>query len=412
MRFRFSFLAAVVTALLLVCGSRLNAAPASPAPATATPVAASIGQARIDTMLRTGHADPAWFSSVFLAEISPAMLEAGLASLTPMLGQYLSLTPAADPGHFVVQFSKGTAEAYIHFDSQGKIDGLRITKPHLAVASLDDALKTLADVPGTVSYIVEDARGTARASRQPDDPLAVGSAFKLAVLNALADEIRRSRRHWSDVVPLAAQWKSLPSGVLQNWPAGTPITISTYATEMISISDNTAADSLIHIAGQGALAPYAESNKPFLTTREMFTLKSTEGDRFRGMYLTVDSASGRASVLRQVDALPLPPLDTFETKPNLGVEWHYSARDLCRLMWKVASLPLMSVNPGVADAKDFSHVAYKGGSDAGVLNLTTAVTTRRGMRLCFSATVNATTAIDETTFELRYGAALRTLAGL
>jgi hypothetical protein len=81
-------------------------------------------------------------------------------------------------------------------------------------------------------------------------------------------------------------------------------------------------------------------------------------------------------------------------------------------MWKVASLPLMSVNPGVADAKDFSHVAYKGGSDAGVLNLTTAVTTRRGMRRCFSATVNATTAIDETTFELRYGAALRTLAGL
>ena len=130
------------------------------------------------------------------------------------------------------------------------------------------------------------------------------------------------------------------------------------------------------------------------------------------MYLTVDSAAGRGSVLRQADALALPAVDTLDTTPITAVEWHYSVRDLCRLMERVGSLPLMSVNPGVAEASDFAHVAYKGGSDAGVLNLTTAVTTRRGTHFCFSATVNSTTTIDETTFELQYGAALRTLAGI
>jgi hypothetical protein len=181
---------------------------------------------------------------------------------------------------------------------------------------------------------------------------------------------------------------------------------------MISISDNTAADSLIHFVGAKAIAPYAGGNDPFLTTREMAIMKSRSGAHLRGMYLTVDSPGGRASALRQVDAMALPAVDTLETTPIPAVEWHYSVRDLCRLMRRVASLPLMSVNPGVADASDFARVAYKGGSDAGILNLTTAVTTHRGTQFCFSATVNATTTVDESAFELQYGAALRTLAGL
>jgi hypothetical protein len=181
---------------------------------------------------------------------------------------------------------------------------------------------------------------------------------------------------------------------------------------MISISDNTAADSLIHIVGQKAIAPYAGSNTPFLTTREMAIMKAHSGAQIRGMYLTVDSPVGRASALRQVDAMALPDVDALETTPIPAVEWHYSVRDLCRLMERVAALPLMSVNPGIADASDFARVAYKGGSDVGILNLTTAITTRRGTKLCFSATVNSTAMVDETAFELQYGAALRTLAGL
>lgn len=397
-------LTTVVTAILFaLCIAPIAAQSPAPAPS------ANVAQSRIDTMLRTGHADPAWFSDVFLAQASAAQVDAAIASLTPSLGTYQSLAPTANPNRFIARFGKGTAVVFIHFDAQGRIDGL-FFKP--AAASLDDALKTLAAFPGSVSYVVQQGGGTTRAAFHDDALLAVGSTFKLAVLNGLLDEIRNGRRHWSEVVPLNAGWKSIPTGVLQNWPAGTPITLATYATEMISISDNTAADSLIHIAGRNAIAPYAGGNAPFLTTREMATLKSSEGARFRGMYLTVDSAAGRASVLRQIDALPVPPADTFDMTPLAAIEWHYTVRDLCRLMERVASLPLMSVNPGLADPSDFPHVAYKGGSDGGVLNFTTAVTTRRGTRFCFSATVNSTAAVDQSAFAVQYGAALRALAGL
>ena len=405
LRGRIGELAIVVAvmAFTLWCAPRLDAQTASPAPA------ASLAQTRVDTMLRTGHADPAWFSAEFLAQANATQIDAVIASLTPSVGVYQSLAPTASPNRFVARFSKGTVDVFIHFDAQEKIDGFFL-RP--GAASLDDALKALAAFPGSVSYIVEQIGGPTRGAFRDDMPLAVGSTFKLAVLNALFAEIHSGRRRWSDVVPLQAQWKSIPSGVLQRWPTGTPITLSTYATEMISISDNTAADSLIHIVGQKAIAPYAGGNEPFLTTREMAIMKSHSGTHVRGMYLTVDSPGGRASALRQVDVMAVPGVDTLETTPIPAVEWHYTVRDLCRLMERVASLPLMSVNPGVADPSDFSRVAYKGGSDVGILNLTTAVTTHRGTKLCISATVNATTAVDETAFEVQYAAALRTLAGL
>jgi beta-lactamase class A len=188
------------------------------------------------------------------------------------------------------------------------------------------------------------------------------------------------------------------------------MTIATYATQMISISDNTAADALIHIDGPRALAPYAGANLPFMTTREMVTLKSTEGAALRARYLAATTPAARASILRQSDALPLPAIETLVTDPLIAIEWHYSVRDLCTMMRRVAKLPLMSVNPGGADASAFRHVAFKGGSDFGIMNLTTMVTTRRGTTFCVSATVNdATKPVDETTFGQGYAAVLRSL---
>jgi hypothetical protein len=294
-----------------------------------------------------------------------------------------------------------------------KIDGLLFKPPEIAAGSLSDALGALQRVAGTVSYAIVEKGRPEPAALNPSEVLAVGSAFKLAVLNALLDEITGGSRHWNGVVPLSQRWKSLPSGVLNTWPAGTPLTLATYAAEMISISDNTAADALVRIVGPAALARYAGSNEPFLTTREMFILKSSEGASSRGMYLTVDSPAGRAGVLRRIDALPLPGIEQMITTPDLGVEWHYSVRDLCKLMERVASLPLMSINPGVANPADFDQVAYKGGSDTGVINMTTMVTTHRGTKLCFSATANDSAHdVNDAAFEAAYGAALRQLAKL
>lgn len=127
-----------------------------------------------------------------------------------------------------------------------------------------------------------------------------------------------------------------------------------------------------------------------------------------------DAASteqARADVLSRVDALPLPQIAQLMVTPDLNVEWHYSVQDLCSLMQRVQGMPLMQVNPGVASPGTFRSVAYKGGSDLGAINMTTSVTTKRGTHICFSATANDPSHdVDDSAFELAYGAALADLA--
>lgn len=405
------FLAAVLTVALLGATPDVSPSPAATAaPALSQAEAIKLAQDRLDTMLRTGHADPAWFSASFLTRAPAGKIDEVAAQLTKMLGAYQSVE--FTPTHFIAHFAKGSDDVLIHFDENQKIDVLFFKPPVLATSSLDSALDAMRTPTGTLSYVILEG-GRSQAALDASDPLAVGSAFKLAVLNALQDEIASGQRHWSDVVPLQAAWKSLPSGILRTWPDGTPMTLATYATEMISISDNSAADALARLVGAKALQPYAQGNAPFLTTREMFVLKSTEGAALRQQYLTAKTPAQRAAVVKRADAMPLPDLDALESAPVLAVEWHYSVRQLCGMMQRVANLPLMSINPGAVDARAFRHVAYKGGSDAGVINMTTMVTTKAGHTLCFSATLNESSkAVDDTAFGLSYAAVLARLAGM
>lgn len=396
--------------LLIVAGTASAAhADATPSPAPQTPVA--IATDRLDTMLRTGHADASWFSDSFLAQIPVSKLDEIVASLTTSLGAYQRIE--FTPSNFVAHFAKGTDDILIHLDDNNKIDRLWFKPPVVSTASLDDALGSLRSMQGTVSYVITEEGRPERAAFNADAPLAVGSAFKLAVLSALQDEIREGKRRWTDVVLLSAQWKSLPTGVLQRWPDQTPMTIASYASEMISISDNTAADTLIHLVRGADLAKYQETNVPFLTTREMFILKSTGARALRSAYSAATTARARSTVLARVDAEPLPAANELLATPDLAIEWHYSARDLCGFMSRVAGLPLMSINPGVADAGDFRRVAFKGGSDTGAINLTTMLVTKHGSRFCFSATLNdPSKPLDDTAFETAYAAAVRQLATL
>jgi Beta-lactamase enzyme family len=371
--------------------------------------AIDIASERIDTMLRTGHAEPAWFSATFLAQVSASQVDAVIAGLIKTLGAYqrVEFTPAK----FVAHFANGTDDVLIQLDADNKIAGLIFKPPIMATSSIDDGLRALAQMPGTVSYVIIEEGRTERAALNPSEPLAVGSSFKLAVLNALADEITGGSRRWSDVVPLRKEWKSLPSGVLRTWPDNTPLTLATYAAEMISVSDNTAADALVRIVGPSALRQYGFRNDPFLTTREMFVLKSTPGADLRAAYLHAASPNERAAVLARVDAQPLPRIEQLLTSPDPSVEWHYSVRELCKLISRVSQLPLMSINPGVADPADFRSVAYKGGSDFGIINLTTMVTTKRGTPVCFSATINdASHPVDESALTSAYSTVLRHIA--
>lgn len=358
-------------------------------------------------MLRSGHADAAWFSTAFLSQIPVTKVDGILAQLTSSLGDYGGIE--GSHGDFIARFAKGTQEVLVHLDAQNNIDSL-LFKPPKLTTSLDDALRALQRSSGTLSYVIIEGRSE-RAALNASTPLAIGSTFKLAVLAALRDRVARGELHWADVVSLDPQWKSLPSGVMQTWPDELPVTLATYAAQMISISDNPAADALIRIVGPSALAPYAGKNTPFLTTREVFVMKSTPGAARGAAFRAASNTAERVAVLHAVDTMALPRAGEVIAEPLLDLEWHYSVRELCALMDRVADLPLMTINAGVADPGAFRRVAYKGGSDSGVVNLTTHVTTRRGTQICFSATVNdATKPVDESALFSAYGAVLGALA--
>jgi hypothetical protein len=104
-------------------------------------------------------------------------------------------------------------------------------------------------------------------------------------------------------------------------------------------------------------------------------------------------------------------VDIFAGGPvAIDVEWFFSTRELCDLMRRVQALPMMSLNPGLANPADWQRVAFKGGSEPGVLNLTTWLLGRDGRQFCVSATWNNPQArLDESQFFLLYTSLLGTL---
>jgi beta-lactamase class A len=341
------------------------------------------------------------FSQSFLAQIPGSQLTPIRDQVVAPLGTFERVD--GSNGRYVAHFTHGELTVNIHLDTQGKIDFLQLLNPTIAGGSIDDARKMLEALPGNVGYLVlRDGREV--AARNAGEAYGVGSTFKLAVLSALRKQIDAGKRKWSDVVRLRPQWKSLPSGVLQTWPDDTPITLATLATQMISISDNTAADSLIHVVGQDALAPFAARNTPFMTTREMFTLKSKGNEALRLRFRS-GNVQQRRAVLAEIDRQPLPDAAALDMNPQLSdIEWHFSSRDLCRLMQYVHDLPLMSVNPGVASPSQWKRIAYKGGSDSGVISMTTWLEGNDGATYCVTATWNdRDDAVQEAKFAAAYG---------
>src|SRR3546814_12748848 len=97
------------------------------------------------------------------------------------------------------------------------------------------------------------------ASANADRQFATGSTFKLYILGELAAQIAAGKRRWSDVVPLSHL--SFSSAGTANWPKGTPVTLQTLANWMISVSDNGATDTLIHLPGRAAIAARLRSEE-------------------------------------------------------------------------------------------------------------------------------------------------------
>lgn len=378
-----------------------------PALAFADPSRTDREIAAVKTVLTQTPVPADIFSATFLQQVPAGQLTPTRDTVTAPLGAFVRVSGA--DGKYVATYTRGTMNVSIHLDAAGKVDGMFLHQPVVAGGTLDEALLPLRALSGSASYVVLDG-GKDVAAYNQDKALSVGSTFKLAALNALKAEIASGKRHWNDVVALSPAWKSLPSGVLQTWPDGSYLTLQTIATEMISVSDNTAADAIVHLVGRD-IDRFAGTNAPFLTTREMFLLKMHGNDGLRERYRK-GNAAARTAIVKSLDRMPLPHVEQFDISPAYAdIEWHYTNRELCRLMDGVRDLPLMGVNPGVASPSQWKRIAYKGGSDGGVISMTTALESSSGKHYCVSATWNDPhAAVNERRFAASYGAAISALA--
>lgn len=349
-----------------------------------------------------------WFADSFLSQIPLTQVEQLLTEFQTSLGVYQSVQP--DSAGYLVQFEQGKLLAQISLNEAGQIIGL-LLQPRSDAIAPTEAIKQLQALPGQTNLLILEG-DTELAAHNADQPLAVGSAFKLAVLAALREQIQKGNRSWRDVVELRPEDRSLPSGILQNWFDGALLTVQTLATLMISQSDNTATDTLIHLMGREAIEAFAPRNQPFLTTREAFALKNPENEALFKRYQT-GNIQQKTQVLTELASAPLPGASLFEGQPVLlDIEWFFSPSELCELMQKVADLPLMSVNPGggLADPAQWQRISFKGGSEPGVINLTTSLVSLSGKTYCVSATWNnPRAALDETSFLTLYSGILEGL---
>ena len=253
---------------------------------------------------------------------------------------------------------------------------------------------------------------------QPDTPGAIGSAFKLYVLGALGSAVARGSASWNEKLALHAAWKSLPSGDLRTAPDGRRYTLRYFAQQMIAVSDNTAADHLIHRVGRPAVEAELAAmgmrtprlDTPFLTTRELFALKLSASPALRDAYVA-GSPAQRQRLLARVDALPvtLAAATAWAAPREVStIEWFASPSDLAQAMVALQAAArrpglapirqILARNPGMPfDKKTWRYVAFKGGSEPGVLSLTWLLTRSDGRSFVLSIVLNdPNKAIDET----------------
>ena len=357
----------------------------------------------LDALLSEAPAEAAQFAPAFLAAMPVEQLQPVLDGIKSAIGPVETITHQSDMD-YLVETASHTIQAQIGLDADGRITGIFFRPAIAKDRPVADVLGELSAIAPQSAYLVT-LNGEVVHAHNADQPLAVGSAFKLGILAALNDSID-GPDGWATAIPLRAEDISLPSGILQTWPVGAPVTLDTLANLMISMSDNTATDALLHHVGRDAVEAKL-GIAPVLSTRELFVLKSTPDLLER--YQNGDTEERRA-VLADVAERPLPSVSRILDPHVPGVEWDIPLTTLCPLIEQLRELRAFAINPGVASRADWSSIAFKGGSETGVLNFTTAVTDDAGNVYCVAASWNAPQAIDEAAAGNAYAGLLAALA--
>jgi hypothetical protein len=374
-------------------------------------------------------ADPRVEADAFSAEFLAAVPEKRLASLAKGIhrqgGAVVEVAPLRRDGpwagrfEFVLERERAlVATLSVSSEAPHRIVGLYFSAPlelHEDWAALDVAARALPgraalcalrldgtdepDAPGGLSSKQDKGAAPRREAGLVDEPLAIGSAFKLWILGALVDEVRAGRLSGAEVARLDPRLKAPPSGRMQDWPDGAPATLHTLAVAMVSESDNTATDHLLHALGRARVEAMLEPmglasaarNLPLLATGEMFRIKCGPPEQRPWEELDLEGRRARLAGWA-AEQPPRAPLDLARlSRPTRieTVEWFASARELARTLdWlrrateegPAAGLrAILAVNPGSpAVAARHEWTGFKGGSEPGVLCLAFLLKDGRG----------------------------------
>ena len=391
--------------LILVLAAALGLlSAAAPAAAQETMPELRARAEQVAALLR-GQSEPSeMFTPAFLAAVPEPQLRTVVQTLVTQHGVVRGLASfeprSATTAMLRIEMERSvlTMSLAIEPEPPHRIAELLVTSADARAGSLQELVAELESLPGEVSFALSrlGEGGPERiAALEPERALAIGSTFKLIVLAELSRQIRAGERRWSDVVALDR--RSLPSGQLQSWPQGAPVTLHTLAALMISISDNTATDMLLHVVGRDNVERMmatvgieaAARNRPFLSTLELFALKSAGADSIAD-WLAADEAGRRrllAGALARIDPDSLDPtLFTGPPRRIAELEWFASADDLIRTLdWlrrngDLATHAILAISPGGTAAlrESFAYVGFKGGSEPGVINLSWLLRTHGG----------------------------------
>lgn len=368
----------------------------------------------LDLLAGRSEPDATLFTEEFLAAIPPAQIKAIVAQLNALHGPAEAVGPifvmGSTLGRVTILYEKSrvTMDLRVTDEPNPRISELRITdvQPRNdSMAAIEADFRALPGAAGFGIYRLGSAKPELVAGYNPQRQFAIGSAFKLWVLDALAADVAAKRRKWSDVVPLGRP--SLPSGDMRKWPPAAPVTLHTLAVAMISESDNTATDTLIGVVGRERIGRHLIAtghsapalSLPFLTTLEAFALKAGPVAE-RDAYGAADDATQArmlAALAPRLDASRIDP-SFLSGKPNAiaSIEWFASAEDLAEVLDSLRRRPdpavmaILGVNPGLGpdSAQRFARVGFKGGSEPGVLNLTWLVQSKDGTWYAVTASWN------------------------
>lgn len=338
------------------------------------------------------------FAPGFIKAVPESYFTSIIKSLTDTTGKCASISqvlvlPSGARYNFVSSTGDYSTLDF-HIDDKGMIDTFLlhgVSLPSVVIKNWADINSYSKNLHGDISVTIKSDTG--RSDRRLGDALhPLGSAFKLYVLGTAIDKISNGTLKWTDTFPITKDWKSLPSGQMQDWPDGKAVTVQQYAESMIKISDNTATDHLIHILGRGDVEKqlsimgndFISKNEPLLMTSEMFRLKWAAPTDIINQFLNGNETVRRDLLNQKIDPTPLSQVGkngiSMENPSFItDIEWFGSTNSLCTAMSTLKnknspeamsilakSVPLLDLGA----SSQWEYGGFKGGSEPGVLTMT------------------------------------------